>query len=60
VLDALSGLSESARRGLARAARERILAQHTAEHRALSLEAELTGALRRRHGARRPVLAAGA
>jgi spore maturation protein CgeB len=60
VLDALSGLSESARQTLARAARDRILAQHTAVHRAMSLEAELTGAIRRRHEKRRPVLAAGA
>jgi spore maturation protein CgeB len=60
VLGTLSGLSEASRQVMARAARDRILAEHTADRRAMSLEEELKAVIGRRHGRRRHVLAAGA
>ena len=48
VLSALRGLSEARRRRIGAAARERVLAAHTAEHRARELERHLDDALRRR------------
>jgi spore maturation protein CgeB len=48
VLDALTGWPEPRRRGLAEAARRRVLRQHTAAHRAAELEAHLHAAMARR------------
>ncbi len=60
VLGTVSGLSEASRQVMARAARDRILAEHTADRRAMSLEEELKAVIGRRSGRRRHVLAAGA
>jgi len=47
VLAALSDLTEPRRRALGAAARRRVLAEHTAEHRAAELEVHLLGAIAR-------------
>jgi spore maturation protein CgeB len=49
VLDALLNLPENARRDLATAARTRVLAEHTASHRAAELDAYLRAAIARHH-----------
>jgi spore maturation protein CgeB len=60
VLDALLGWSEGRRVALANAARARVLAEHSAENRARSLETELTEAAgRQRFLVRRPALELG-
>jgi spore maturation protein CgeB len=61
VLDVLTDPSPETRRELAAAARRRVLAEHTAAHRAKALEAGLREALgRRRSALRQPAMEAGA
>jgi spore maturation protein CgeB len=60
VLSTLKGMSEPDRSAMARAARRRVLSEHTAAHRAQSLEEELHEAMLRRSARlRRPVREAG-
>jgi spore maturation protein CgeB len=60
VLGALSGLSDKERDAMAASARGRVLNEHTAQHRARTLEAEIHKALlRQRAPLRRPALEVG-
>ncbi|MCB5173899.1 CgeB family protein [Microvirga lenta] len=58
VIEALCGWSDAKRAALGAAAQARILAEHTAAHRALSMEGGLLEALHRRSHEHRPVLQA--
>jgi spore maturation protein CgeB len=59
VLDVLTGWSEERRRALGEAAQKRILAEHTAAHRAASMEKDLAEAMHRRTHRPPAVLEAG-
>jgi spore maturation protein CgeB len=49
VIEVLEGWNEGQRSAMAEAARQRILAEHTASHRAASMERDLLEALKRLH-----------